>query len=71
MPPERRVRQRVLVLTGIFPNRRNETWGIHVFQNVRALSAHADVRVIAPVPWIPRGLARGRYRAFIGVPRAP
>jgi teichuronic acid biosynthesis glycosyltransferase TuaC len=69
MPPERRVRQRVLVLTGIFPNRRNETWGIHVFQNVRALSAHADVRVIAPVPWIPRWLARGRYRACVGVPR--
>ncbi len=69
MPPERRVRQRVLVLTGIFPNRRNETWGIHVFQNVRALSTHADVRVIAPVPWIPRALARGRYRAYIGVPR--
>jgi glycosyltransferase involved in cell wall biosynthesis len=58
------------VLTGIFPNRRNDTWGIHVFQNVRALSEHADVRVVAPVPWVPRVLARGRYRAYLGVPRA-
>ncbi|HEX6792032.1 MAG TPA: glycosyltransferase family 4 protein [Candidatus Krumholzibacteria bacterium] len=67
--PERRVRQRVLVLTGIFPNRRNETWGIHVFQNVRALAAQADVRVVAPVPFVPEALARGRYRAFTGIPR--
>lgn len=64
-----RVRRRVLVLTGIFPNRGNETWGIHVFQNVRALSAHADVRVVAPVPLVPRFLARGRYRAYTGVAR--
>lgn len=65
------VRLRVLVLTGIFPNRRNETWGIHVFQNVRALSAHADVRVVAPVPYVPmpRVFGRGRYRAYLGVAR--
>jgi glycosyltransferase involved in cell wall biosynthesis len=49
-PAERRGRQRVLVLTGIFPNRHSPTWGIHVFQNVRALAAHADVRVVATVP---------------------
>ena len=68
-PPERRVRQRVLVLSGIFPNRRNETWGIHVFQNVRALAAHADVRVVAPVPLVPlaRIFGRGRYRAYLDV----
>jgi glycosyltransferase involved in cell wall biosynthesis len=57
------------VLTGIFPNRRNPTWGVHVFQNVLALSRHADVRVVAPVPWVPRVLARGRYLAYTGVPR--
>lgn len=65
---ERRGRQRVLVLTGIFPNRSNPTWGIHVFQNVRALAAHADVRVVATVPWVPGVLARGRYRAYTHVP---
>ncbi len=65
---ERRGRRRVLVLTGIFPNRSNPTWGIHVFQNVRALAAHADVRVLATVPWTPRALARGRYRAYAGIP---
>jgi len=53
-------RQRVLVLTGIFPNRANPTWGVHIFQNVRALSAHADVRVIATVPAL---------RTDAGVPR--
>jgi glycosyltransferase involved in cell wall biosynthesis len=40
------------VLTGIFPNRQSPTWGIHVFQTVRALAAHADVRVVATVPAI-------------------
>jgi len=65
---DRRGRQRVLVLTGIFPNRSNPTWGIHVFQNVRALAAHADVRVVATVPWVPGVLARGRYRAYTHVP---
>ncbi|HET6463145.1 MAG TPA: glycosyltransferase family 4 protein [Candidatus Krumholzibacteria bacterium] len=52
-------RQRVLVLTGIFPNRSSPTWGVHVFQNVRALSAHADVRVVATVP---------AFRTGAGVP---
>lgn len=61
-------RQRVLVLTGIFPNRSNPTWGVHVFQNVRALSGHADVRVLATVPWVPRVLARGRYRNHVDIP---
>ena len=67
-PDERRVRRRILVLSGIFPNRKNPTWGIHVFQNVRALAGHADVRMVAPVPWVPRFLARGRYLAYTGVP---
>ena len=64
-----RVRRRVLVVSGIFPNRRDATWGVHVFQNVRALSGYADVRVVAPVPFVPRALARGRYRAYTGIAR--
>jgi glycosyltransferase involved in cell wall biosynthesis len=67
-PAERKDRRRVLVLTGIFPNRQSPTWGIHVFQNVRALAAHADVRVVATMPWVPRGIARGRYKAYVDVP---
>lgn len=67
-PAERTGRQRVLVLTGIFPNRQSPTWGIHVFQNVRALSAYADVRVVATVPWIPEVVAHGRYRAYADIP---
>lgn len=67
-PGERKSRRRVLVLTGIFPNRTNPTWGIHVFQNVRALAAHADVRVVATVPGVPPVLAHGRYRAYARVP---
>jgi glycosyltransferase involved in cell wall biosynthesis len=63
---ERRGRQRVLVLTGIFPNRSSPTWGIHIFQNVRALAAHADVRVVAPVPAI---VARGRSGNRAGIPK--
>lgn len=67
-PPGGRGRQRVLVLTGIFPNRQSPTWGIHIFQNVRALAENADVRVVATVPWVPRALARGTYGAYAGIP---
>lgn len=67
-PRERNSRRRVLVLTGIFPNRKAPTWGVHVFQNVRALAQYADVRVVATVPWVPRGMVRGRYNAYAGVP---
>ncbi|HEX5132894.1 MAG TPA: glycosyltransferase [Candidatus Krumholzibacteria bacterium] len=55
---------RVLVITGLFPNRAEPVWGVHVFNNVRALSALCEVRVIAPVAHIPGlGLRRGRDTA--------
>lgn len=63
----------VIAFSGIFPNRVQPAWGVHVFQNVRALSQHAAVRAVAPVPFIPLvppALAPGRYRDFRGIARA-
>jgi glycosyltransferase involved in cell wall biosynthesis len=60
---------RVLVSTGIFPNRSDMTRGVYVFQQVRALADRAAVVVVAPVPFIPRLLRSRRYRPFAAVPR--
>ena len=60
---------RVLVSTGIFPNRSDTTRGVYVFAQVRALADRAAVSVVAPVPFIPRVLASRRYRPFVRVPR--
>jgi glycosyltransferase involved in cell wall biosynthesis len=60
---------RVLVSTGIFPNRSDTTRGVYVYQQVAALARRDEVRVVAPVPFIPRGLTSRRYRPFADVPR--
>jgi len=60
---------RVLVSTGIFPNRSDPTRGVYVFAQVRALADRAAVSVVAPVPFIPCVLASRRYRPFARVPR--
>jgi glycosyltransferase involved in cell wall biosynthesis len=63
-------RPRVLVLSGLFPNRVQPVWGVHVFNNIRAVASRCDVRVLAPVPWVPRVLARGGYARYAGIPRS-
>ena len=47
---------RVLMLTRLFPNSQWPTLGTFCAERARALSRHADVRVISPVPWFPRWL---------------
>ena len=60
---------KVLVSTGIFPNRSDLTRGVYVFQQVAALSRRIPLTVVAPVPFIPPLLRSIRYRAFADVPR--
>jgi len=61
-------RIRVLISTGIFPNRILVNRGIYNLKAARALSAYCDVRVVAPVPYAPRFIKRGRYAWCAGVP---
>jgi glycosyltransferase involved in cell wall biosynthesis len=60
---------RVLVSTGIFPNRSDPTRGVYVWEQVAELSRLDEVKVIAPVPLIPPLLRLRRYRPFSRVPR--
>ena len=61
---------RVLVLSHMYPNQVNPLGGIFVRQQAEALAGlGVDVRVVAPVPWVPgwfRGI--GRWGGYAGVP---
>lgn len=63
---------RLLVFTTLFPNPSVPHHGIFVLERLRHWLARAGGRgqavVIAPVPWIPKALARGRYAAFRDIP---
>jgi len=62
-------RLRVLVSSGIFPNRVLVNRGIYNLKAATALAATCDVRVVAPVPYIP-GFVRARgYEWYTQVPR--
>lgn len=55
---------RVLTLTTIFPNHRQPNHGVFVCNRVKALARYAEVRVVAPVPWVPVWLWGEKYRTF-------
>ena len=47
------VQRKGLVITNLFPNAVEKTRGIFVFQETCALLDHYDLRIIAPLPWVP------------------
>lgn len=49
-------RLKVLVLTRLFPSKAFPTNGTFCAERVRALSAHAEIRVMVPTPWWPRAM---------------
>jgi glycosyltransferase involved in cell wall biosynthesis len=49
---------KVLIISNAFPNSAEKTRGIFTYQIVTALKKKCHVRVIAPLPWFPRVLAR-------------
>jgi hypothetical protein len=62
---------RALVLSSVFPSAARPTYGVFVWERVRRVAAHAEVVVVAPVPWFPfnavfRGV-RGRPVPFVEV----
>ena len=53
---------KVLAFTTVFPNDRQPLHGRFVAERLRHATVHADVRVVAPVPWFrPRRASRGTH----------
>jgi glycosyltransferase involved in cell wall biosynthesis len=50
---------KVLVFTTVFPNQAQPLHGLFVAERIRHLTAHAAVRVVAPVAWFRRRAAMG------------
>src|SRR5262245_16976165 len=58
--------RRVLVLSSVFPNAANPTYGVFVRERVRHVAEHCEAVVVAPVPWFPFNRAiRGPVRADV------
>ncbi|HEU4930309.1 MAG TPA: glycosyltransferase [Candidatus Krumholzibacteria bacterium] len=68
-PRGARRRLRVLVSSGIFPNRVLVNRGIYNLKAATALAATCDVRVVAPVPYLPRFVRARGYEWYAQVPR--
>lgn len=61
---------RVLVFSGLYPNRVMPQFGLFVQRRADALAqAGAEVRVVAPVPFSPAFLPLGHRRTWAAVPR--
>ncbi len=62
-------RLRVLVSSGIFPNRVLGNRGIYNLKAATALARYCDVRVVAPVPYLPSFVRAPGYEWYAQVPR--
>jgi glycosyltransferase involved in cell wall biosynthesis len=52
------MKPRVLVVSNLFPNSQEPQRGTYLRQLVERLGSSYEIRVVAPVPWMPRSLAR-------------
>jgi len=59
---------RVLICTGIFPNRSDLNRGVYIFQQAKALARYGQVRAIAPVPYFPAFLKLKGYTPYSNIP---
>lgn len=64
-----RRRFRILLLAREFPNRAKPRSGLWALGQAQALRAHADLRVVAPVPRVPPGPVWGLWKSLRAVPR--
>jgi len=58
---------KLLILSSIFPNNVETNKGIYIYHQAARLSEFCDVRVVAPVPYVPRILRNTRYSTFAAV----
>jgi glycosyltransferase involved in cell wall biosynthesis len=61
---------KVLVFTTVFPNPAQPLRGLFVFERIRHAARHAEIRVVAPVPWYRRAerAAVPRHEVRDGLP---
>jgi glycosyltransferase involved in cell wall biosynthesis len=60
---------RALVLSSLYPNSVQPQFGLFVHRRVEALSQRGvSLRVVSPVPWVPPGLAFGRWGDMARIP---
>ena len=62
-------RIRILISTGIFPNRVRGNRGVYNLKLALALREYCELRVVAPVPYLPGFVRSGAYTAYAAVPR--
>ncbi len=60
---------KLLISTGIFPNRFEGNFGIYNLKQTEALRNHHELCVIAPVPYFPAALKFGGYQKYSQIPR--
>jgi glycosyltransferase involved in cell wall biosynthesis len=58
---------KVLVVSSMFPNNKQPTFGIFVKNRMQALSRHADLSIVAPIPYCPLVEYMDRYAYRTGV----
>jgi glycosyltransferase involved in cell wall biosynthesis len=61
---------KILISTGIFPNRFDVNFGIYNLKQTAALKNYGDVMVIAPVPYFPSSLKFAGYQKYSRIPRS-
>jgi len=62
---------KILTITNLFPSSNAPTAGVFIRERIKAVVARgAEVRVIAPVPYVPPGPVPARYRRIRATPEA-
>ncbi len=62
-------RQKILVLSYLFPNSQQPNHGIFVLNRLKALSQYVDIKVINPIPWFPGQFLFSRYKENKLIPK--
>lgn len=60
---------KILVITNLFPNKKEPTRGVFNQQQILELAKLCELKVVAPVPWAPNLKTNKNWYAFSQVPR--
>ena len=60
---------KILVITNLFPNKLDPTKGIYNKHMVDEMAKLCDLKVVAPVPWVPRGRIAKKFFPYGSIPK--